>query len=315
MKRHRIVLASVLLLGGLAAATTPTSLRILAYWGARGAANLPSNEFDNRTFASGEVLLRYVVEGTGSPVLLVHGFASSVEHNWLRTGVIDALVKAGFQVVAYDTRGHGRSEKPHDPAQYGANDVADIVRLLDHLGLPQAHLVGYSRGAMLSHHARQLYPERFWTVTLGGYGSVGDGSGPIESISAGEVADSLALGRIGPLARALTPENEGAPSARELALAEGVLRATNDMRALAATFRAPPLPLVPLASFRAIPVPTLILIGEHDPLRRQAERMADAVNDLELRIIPGADHLGAPGTDEFSAHLIQFLSRHRTGAE
>ncbi len=315
MKRHRILLASVLLVGGLAAATTSTALRILAYWGARGAANLRSNELDNRTFASDGVLLRYVVEGTGEPVLLVHGFASSVEHNWLRTGVIDALVEAGFQVVAYDTRGHGRSEKPHDPARYGANDVTDIVRLLDHLGLPQAHLVGYSRGAMLSHHARQLYPERFWTVTLGGYGSVGDGSGPIESIPAGEVADSLALGRIGPLARALTPENEGAPSARKLALAEGVLTATNDMRALAATFRAPPLPLIPLASFQEIRVPTLILIGEHDPLRRQAERMADAVNDLELRIIPGADHLGAPGTDEFSAHLIQFLGRHRSGAD
>ena len=87
------------------------------------------------------------------------------------------------------------------------------------------------------------------------------------------------------------------------------------MRALAATFRAPPLPLIPLASFRGIRVPTLILIGEHDPLRRQAERMADAVNDLELRIIPGADHLGAPGTGEFSAHLIQFLNRHRSGAD
>jgi pimeloyl-ACP methyl ester carboxylesterase len=148
-------------------------------------------------------------------------------------------------------------------------------------------------------------------VTLGGYGSAGDGSGPIESMPAGEVADSLERGRIGPLVRALVPENEGAPSARQLALAEGVLRGTNDMRALAAIFRSPSLPPIPLATFTEVRVPTLILIGEHDPLRRQAERMAGAVNDLELRIIPGADHLGAPGTDEFSAHLIQFLTRDR----
>ena len=315
MKRQKILLASVVLLACLAAATTPTALRTMAYWGARAAANLPSNKLDSRTFASRGVLLRYVVEGTGEPVLLVHGFASSVEHNWLRTGVIEELVRAGFQVVAYDARGHGRSEKPHDPAQYGADDVRDIVGLLDHLRFSQAHLVGYSRGAMLSNHARQLHPDRFRTVTLGGYGSVGDGSGPMESIAAIEVADSLEHGRLGPLVRALLPENEAAPSARKLALAEGVLRGTNDMRALAATFRAPRLPLIPLANFREILVPTLILIGEHDPLRRQAESMAEAVDDLELRIIPGADHLGTPGTEEFRAHLIQFLSRHRSGAD
>lgn len=314
MKRHKILLASMLLLVVLASATTPTALRFLAYWGARAAANLSSNGRDSRTFASGGVLLRYVVEGRGEPVVLVHGFASSVEHNWLRAGVIDALVRAGFQVIAYDTRGHGRSEKPYDPAAYGEDDVRDIVRLLDHLGLPRAHLVGYSRGAMLSHHARQLYAERFWTVTLGGYGSAGDGSGPIESLAAGEVADSLERGRLGPLLRALMPKNEG-PSARQLALGEGLLRGTNDMHALAATFRAPRLPLIPLASFTDIQVPTLILIGEHDSMRRQAERMAEAVNDLELRVIPGADHLGAPGTEEFSAHLIDFLGRHRSGAK
>jgi alpha-beta hydrolase superfamily lysophospholipase len=153
MKRHKILLTSVILLAGLAAATTPTGLRILAHWGARAATKLPSNDLDSRTFTSDGVLLRYVVEGTGEPVLLVHGFASSVEHNWHRTGVIDALVQAGFQVIAYDTRGHGRSEKPHDPAKYGADDVRDIIRVLDHLGFRRAHLVGYSRGAMLSHHA------------------------------------------------------------------------------------------------------------------------------------------------------------------
>lgn len=315
MKRYRIALGSFLLLAGLVAASTPTALRTLAYWAARAAASLHSNDLDSRTFHSDGVQLRYVVKGTGEPVLLVHGFASSVEHNWHRTGVIDALVRAGFQVVAYDTRGHGRSGKPHAPAQYGANDVGDIVRLLDHLGIPQVHLVGYSRGAMLSHHARQLHPERFRTVTLGGYGSAGDGSGPIESIAATEVADSLERGRLGPLVRALLPEEEGGLSARKLALAEGALRGTNDMRALAATFRASPLPLIPLASFREIQVPVLILIGEHDPLRGQAERMAEAVNDLELRIIPGADHLGAPGTDEFIAQLTGFLNRHRVGAD
>ena len=315
MKRRKILVASVILLVGLAAASTPAGLRIIAFWGARAAAKLSSGELDSRTFASDGVLLRYAVEGTGEPVILVHGFASSVEHGWLGTGVIDALVQAGFQVVAYDARGHGRSEKPYDPTRYGAEDVRDIVRLLDHLGFRQVHLVGYSRGAMLSHHARQRYPERFRSVTLGGYGSAGEGSGPVESLPAKEVADALERGRIGPLVQALVPENEGMPSARELALGEGALSGTNDMRALAATFRAPPLPLIPVATFREVSVPTLILIGEHDPMRKQAELMAKAVDDLELRIIPGADHLDAPGTDEFRAHLIRFLNRHRSAVK
>ena len=315
MKRQRILVASVIVLIGLAAATTPAGLRTLAYWGARAAAKLQSRELDSRTFVSDGVLLRYVVEGSGEPVILVHGFASSVEHNWLRTGVIEALVQAGYQVVAYDARGHGRSEKPHDPARYGAEDVRDIIRLVDHLDLRQVHLVGYSRGAMLAHHARQLYPERIRSVTLGGYGSVGDGSGPIESLPAKTVADSLERGRIGPLVQALVPENAGMPSARELALGEGVLRGTNDMRALAATFRAQPLPPISIASFREVPVATLIIVGEHDPMRRQAELMAEAVDGLELQVIPGADHLGAPGTDEFRAHLIQFLNRSRSAAK
>jgi pimeloyl-ACP methyl ester carboxylesterase len=152
-------------------------------------------------------------------------------------------------------------------------------------------------------------------VTLGGYGSVGDGSGPIESLNAPEVADSLERGRLGPLLRALVPEGERLPSARALALGEGLLEGTNDMRALAATFRAPPLPLIPIANFRDVPVPTLIVIGEHDSMLRQAERMATAVDYLELRVIPGADHLGAPATEEFRAHLIRFLGRHSSAAK
>jgi pimeloyl-ACP methyl ester carboxylesterase len=167
---------------------------------------------------------------------------------------------------------------------------------------------------MLSHHARQRYPERFRSVTLGGHGSVGDGTGPIESLNASTAADSLELGRLGPLVRALVPDEQGAPSARAVAIGEGMLRGTNDMRAIAAAFRAP-LPLIPIASFRDIQVPTLLLIGKHDSMRQQAERMAEAVDNLELRIIPGANHLGAPATEEFRAHLIRFLHRHGSGSK
>ncbi|HSJ15781.1 MAG TPA: alpha/beta hydrolase [Longimicrobiales bacterium] len=177
MKRLKLLVLSLIVLAGLAVASSPVVLQFLVLWGARAAAAFDQNALASRTFESDGVRLRYIAEGSGHPVVLVHGFASSLEHNWHDTGVIDLLTRAGFQVIAYDARGHGRSDKPHDPTRYGAEDVRDIIRLLDHLGLERAHLVGYSRGAMLAHHAREWHPERLRTVTLGGYGSSGRGSG------------------------------------------------------------------------------------------------------------------------------------------
>lgn len=312
MKRPAILILAVMVLVGVAAASTPTSLRFLAYWGRRTAEGFHSSNLENHTFISGGIRLRYVMEGTGEPVVLVHGGASGLEHNWLRTGLIDRLASAGFQVIAYDARGFGRSEKPHDPARYGPEDVRDIVRLLDHLGLDRAHLVGYSRGAMLAHHASDRYPYRFRTLTLGGYGSDGSGTGPVEALSARELADSLDSGSIGPLIRALTPENASPPAARRIALANGLIAATNDMRALAASFRAPPLAPIPLENLQSRPLPMLAVVGEHDPFRAQVALMAEVVSALEVRVVPGADHLITPARAEFGDALVEFLTHHRS---
>jgi pimeloyl-ACP methyl ester carboxylesterase len=76
------------------------------------------------SFDSSGVEINYVVEGGGAPVVLVHGFASSLQGNWKDTGVIPALVAAGRQAVALDCRGHGRSGKPHDPTAYAGTAMA-----------------------------------------------------------------------------------------------------------------------------------------------------------------------------------------------
>ena len=89
---------------------------------------------EDKFFDSKGVTIRYVDVGRGEPVVLVHGFSSSVEGNWGAPGVIAALEK-DFRVVALDCRGHGKSDKPHDAAAYGNEMVEDVARLLDHLGI------------------------------------------------------------------------------------------------------------------------------------------------------------------------------------
>src|SRR5918998_677025 len=94
-------------------------------------------------------------------------FASDAEAQWVRTGVLQALA-ARYRVIAMDARGHGRSGKPDDPARYGPEMGLDVVRLLDHLGIRRAHLVGYSMGAHIVAQLLVTHPERFLTATLGG---------------------------------------------------------------------------------------------------------------------------------------------------
>ena len=96
-------------------------------------------------FDSKGARLRYVDQGSGPPVVLVHGILGNVENNWLETGVQPKLSQH-FRVIALDLRGHGKSAKPHDRKLYGQEVVLDVIRLLDHLGIKKAHIVGYSMG-------------------------------------------------------------------------------------------------------------------------------------------------------------------------
>ena len=79
------------------------------------------------SFDSNGVRISYIAEGAGPPVALVHGLASSIEKNWHRPGVIDALLGAGRRVVALDCRGHGESEKPHEASAYSGTKMGDEV--------------------------------------------------------------------------------------------------------------------------------------------------------------------------------------------
>ena len=117
-------------------------------------------------FDSAGARIRYVDEGRGEPVVLIHGFTGTIERSWINTGVLPDLAR-NYRVVALDLRGHGHSDKPHDPAVY--DEIGeDVVRLLEHLKIERAHAVGYSLGGIILARLLVTHPQRFKSALLGG---------------------------------------------------------------------------------------------------------------------------------------------------
>src|SRR5262245_27902523 len=91
------------------------------------------------------VRIRYVERGEGDAIVLLHGYADDIEIAWIETGIFEDLSE-DHRVVAFDLRGHGKSGKPHEPEKYGREMARDAVRLMDHLRIDRAHVVGHSVG-------------------------------------------------------------------------------------------------------------------------------------------------------------------------
>src|SRR5262245_1263724 len=146
------------------------------------------------SFHHGPVEIAYLDEGEGEPIVLVHGFASNKEVNWVAPGWVATLTRAGRRAIALDNRGHGASSKLYAPADYDRAKMAEDVRaLLDHLGLARADVMGYSMGARITAFLTLAHPKRVRSIVLGGLGSrLVDGVGLPESIAAARAAPSLA---------------------------------------------------------------------------------------------------------------------------
>lgn len=267
----------------------------------------PFETLESRYFDSDGVRLHYIDEGAGEPVLLIHGFSLDLRLQWVRPGIVSALSEAGYRVIAYDKRGHGASGKPHDPAAYGAPDVEDPIRLLDHLGIDRAHVVGYSRGGRIAHHLRAEHPGRLRSVVLGGYGAGSEEEDALGAAARSDLADAMERGDYRPLVRAVAPELDP----EEVDAWDRRLREMNDGQALSAAFRSdlsfPPFTERELRTNR---VPTLAIIGERDPFREGVESMGAVMGRLEVLALPGADHATTIERPEFVTAVLGFLAKH-----
>ncbi len=260
-------------------------------------------------FDSNGVKIRYLVKGRGEPVLLIHGFTANIEMQWDLPGIMTALAKK-YQVIAFDNRGHGKSGKPHDVNKYGMEMVEDAVRLLNHLKIRQAHVVGYSMGAMLTNKLIVTHPERVLSATLGGAAGLREG-GYLKLFDG--LADSLAQGKgLGPLIVALTPPGRPKPTTEQLQFINKFVMVSNDPKALAAVVRGWKSLVITEDQLKANRVPTLAIVGADDPLKKGVDQLQGRLSALEKTVvIDGADHITAPARAEFRLNLEKFLQKHQ----
>jgi pimeloyl-ACP methyl ester carboxylesterase len=247
-----------------------------------------------QSFNSDGVRIAFTDEGEGEPILLIHGFASNVATNWRDAHWLRTLTGAGRRVVAFDNRGHGQSEKLYDPGLYGAPAMAeDARRLLDHLGIERADVMGYSMGARIAAFLVFKHPERVRSLVLAGaginfvHGMVG--SGPI--------ARALEAPRIEDVT------NETARSFRAFAEQTG-----SDLKALAACIRGPREKIRP-EDLAKIAVPTLVALGSKDVIAGSGEELARLIPGAQLLDIEGRDHMKAVGDARFKQGVLDFLTK------
>jgi len=237
--------------------------------------------------------LAFEVVGTGAPIVLVHGFGSNRRINWRAPGWYDTLIGAGRQVIAFDLRGHGESDKPHDPAAYDEGELAaDVVRLIDHLGHDKADVMGYSMGGFITTRLLHDSPQRMRRAVIGGVGENYYGRDTFQ-------AEAIAAALRAPESAKVTD-----PMQRQFRLfAE---QGKNDLEALALAMTRPRRSIT-AAEFRGLDVPVLIVVGERDEITGPPGAFAEAIPGARVLIVPKRDHMMTVGDKAFKQAVLDFL--------
>jgi pimeloyl-ACP methyl ester carboxylesterase len=239
------------------------------------------------SFHNGAVEIAYLDEGEGDPIILVHGFASSKNVNWVYPTWVSELRKNGRRVIALDNRGHGESAKLYEPSQYSIPTMGgDVVALMDHLAIPQADLMA----AWLSLNE----PQRLRSAILGGIGIGGliEGTGPGENVAKALEAPSLddVTDPVGRTFRAFADQTR------------------SDRKALAACLRGTR-DLMTKDEAARIDLPVLIAVGSTDDVAGSASALGAIIPGSEVLDIPNRDHMRAVGDKIYKTGVLDFLSR------
>lgn len=245
-------------------------------------------------FKNGEVEIAYLDEGEGDPIVLVHGFASTKEVNWVHPGWVTTLTGDGRRVVALDNRGHGASSKLYDPSAYHSASMADDVRaLLDHLKIERADVMGYSMGARITAFLAVKHSERVRSAIFGGLGiRLVEGVGLPERIAEALEAPSL--------------DDVRDPTGRVFRIFADQTK--SDLRALAACIHGSRqiLSRTEVASIRA---PVLVAVGTRDQVAGSAQELAALIPGARALDIPDRDHMLTVGDRIYKASVIDFLNQ------
>ncbi len=222
-------------------------------------------------FDSNGVKIAYITAGQGEPVLLVHGLYSSALMNWQMPGIVKLLAQH-YSVIALDLRGHGKSDKPTDDASYGEPMVDDLTRLLDHLYVEKAHVIGYSLGGIIVMRFAIEHPDRVRSAALGGMGWLREG---------------------GLLPRVFERMNGGDTTTPPAAV-HGISR-------LAVTQE----------QVQSIKLPMEILVGDRDPCRQLYVQPLHAIRpDIPVVLINDAGHINCIVKPQFQQGLLDWLDKN-----
>ena len=246
------------------------------------------------TLHNGAVEIAYLDEGRGEPIVLVHGFASNKEVNWVQPGWVATLTRAGRRVIALDDRGHGQSTKLYDDAHYHTDLMAgDVAALIAHLKLGRADVMGYSLGARICAVLAVRHPESVRSAILGGAG--------IRLVHTAGLRDEIADSLEAPSIDAVTD-----PMGRTFRLFAEQTR--SDLKALAACLRGSRQALA-RDELAAIRVPVLVAVGTKDDIAGSGPELAKLIPHGLALDIPGRDHMLAVGDKVYKNGVVEFLKQ------
>jgi len=275
-------------------------LTMVAAWSAmHGLAQGAEDDFD-----SNGVKIRYVTEGKGEAVVLIHGWMSDVTMWGAKLKPLD-----GFELIALDCRGHGKSDKPRDRDKYGAEMAADVVRLLDHLKIKKAHLIGYSMGAFIAGKVAATHPERVLSVVYGGQAPllIGEAGAKEIDVFAKAVDEGKGLASYLMFVRPELTQQTAEAFAK-------ILYDGKDVKAWAMAGQSFKGLEVKAEDLKKCKVPTLFIYGskEADSTKTRVAALLKVLAGSELKVVDGADHVTTLPNPVFGERLVEFLRAHKS---
>lgn len=235
----------------------------------------------DQQFTADGVTLRFRETGSGDAVVLIHGYSAALES---MMGIAKTLPQT-HRMVALDMRGFGRSSKFAEPARFGQPMVDDVIRLMDHLKIPRAHLVGHSMGALIAANVAARYPDRVITAVLVAGPFYADAA-TFSKESASWIADLEGGAGLANFMKwlfpAMKPEMAGMVSAQTMK--------SNDLGSLIAVLKS--LPGIAVNGLSKGGAKALLVAGTGDPLHPLSVAFAKQSPGARLVEIPNGDHVG-----------------------
>ncbi|HOZ45322.1 MAG TPA: alpha/beta hydrolase [Candidatus Hydrogenedentes bacterium] len=256
------------------------------------------------------VRIHYTDEGEGEPVVLIHGLAVNADLNWRWPGLTEALAR-DYRVIALDNRGHGLSDAPDDAAQYGEEQVKDVIRILDRLGIEKAHIVGYSMGGFMTLKLAMEYPDRVICAVPCAAGWVEENP-ENRALLDGLIKDMDEGHGFAAIEKHLAPPSKRS-NALWLNLVNTVISHIVDTKVMAKVVRGFDDFAITEEQLRANAVPIRLIVGSEDGMRERVDALESVLANHDVIIVEGGNHMTTVIRPELLEGIRGFLAERRAG--